>query len=151
VRNCFCSILTHWFRFFQIHFFLEAHKTFQQPIPKDFNSFLYTLGGKISVGTPNDKKLIEAHHTVTLTREKNQEGITVTTFDEPANFIFLAGKILDEPIVQHGPFVMNSKQQILEAFRDYQEGKNGFENAPGWRSEIGRKITDKMNQYDDDE
>jgi hypothetical protein len=39
-------------------------------------------------------------------------------------------------------FVMNTQAEIYQTFADYQEGKNGFERAPGWRSEIGRPLTD---------
>lgn len=38
-----------------------------------------------------------------------------------------------------GPFVMNSQHQIFEAFSDYSLGKNGFERAQGWESEIGKQ------------
>jgi redox-sensitive bicupin YhaK (pirin superfamily) len=37
--------------------------------------------------------------------------------------IIVAGKPLNEPIVQHGPFVMNSREEIMEAFNDFQAGK----------------------------
>ena len=37
-----------------------------------------------------------------------------------------------------GPFVMNTYEEISQAIMDYSEGKNGFERAPGWRSEIGK-------------
>ena len=43
------------------------------------------------------------------------------------------------PIVQHGPFVMNTKEEIAQTFRDYQEGKNGFEKAHEWRSREGNR------------
>jgi redox-sensitive bicupin YhaK (pirin superfamily) len=127
-----------------IHFHMDAHKTLHQPITPGWNSFLYSIDGKISVGTPNPKKLIDAHNTITLTNEAGQDGITVTTFDEPANFVFLAGEVIGEPIMQHGPFVLTSRDGIMSTFRDFQEGKNGFEKAPGWRSDIGRVITDHM-------
>lgn len=39
----------------------------------------------------------------------------------------IGGKPLDEPIEQYGPFVMNTKQEIYQAFEDYQGAKNGFE------------------------
>mgnify|MGYP001067436486 CR=1 FL=1 len=39
---------------------------------------------------------------------------------------------LGEPVVQYGPFVMTSQREIMQAFSDFQQGKNGFERAPGW-------------------
>ncbi len=37
-----------------------------------------------------------------------------------------------------GPFVMNTYEEISQAIEDYSQGRNGFERAPGWRSEIGK-------------
>lgn len=136
------------FQVHYIHFHLDAHTTLHQPIEKGWNSFLYTVEGKVSIGTPNPNKLIDGHHTVTLTNKEGEGGITVTTYDQPANFVFLAGEMLNEPIYQHGPFVMTSREEIMQTFKDYSEGKNGFENAPGWKSDIGRPITDHYNDDD---
>lgn len=51
--------------------------------------------------------------------------------------IIIAGEILDQEIVQYGPFVMDTQQGIQQALKDYQRGENGFERAKGWKSEIG--------------
>ena len=45
--------------------------------------------------------------------------------DEDAHVLVLAGEPIDEPIVQHGPFVMNTRDEIVEAFRDFEDGKFG--------------------------
>ena len=49
--------------------------------------------------------------------------------------------LLFQPIVQYGPFVMNTEAEIQQAMLDYQTGSNGFEHAKGWYSEIGLPIT----------
>lgn len=51
--------------------------------------------------------------------------------------MIIAGEPLDQEIVQHGPMVMTSRAEIIQAFTDYQRGENGFEGAAEWRSEIG--------------
>ena len=48
----------------------------------------------------------------------------------------LAGKPLNEPIAKQGPFVLNEREELAKAFEDYQNSKNGFENAAVWSSEI---------------
>ncbi|KAF9079957.1 hypothetical protein BGX23_002891, partial [Mortierella sp. AD031] len=58
------------------------------------------------------------------------------TKDEDAHFVLIAGEPLNEPIVQHGPFVMNTSEDIYDTFADYRDGKNGFERARNWRSTI---------------
>ena len=44
-----------------------------------------------------------------------------------------------EPVAQHGPFVMNTKEEVEKAMRDFQSGRNGFERAKTWVSEIRKK------------
>ena len=49
----------------------------------------------------------------------------------------IAGEPLDQPVVQYGPFVMTSREEIQKTIIDYQYGRNGFEKAHTWKSEIG--------------
>ncbi|KAF9082262.1 hypothetical protein BGX23_012645, partial [Mortierella sp. AD031] len=77
----------------------------------------------------------KAHHTLTFS-EDGAETIKIQTKDEDAHFVLIAGEPLNEPIVQHGPFVMNSSEEIFDTFVDYQNNKNGFERARNWRSTI---------------
>ena len=56
--------------------------------------------------------------------ENNAENIELAT-NNGCQFLLLAGKSINETIVQQGPFVMNTQSEILEAMRDYQMGKMG--------------------------
>jgi hypothetical protein len=58
------------------------------------------------------------------------------TSEKGAKFVLIGGFPLNEPIKQHGPFVMNNQEEIYQTFEDYQTGKNGFENAGVWHSKI---------------
>jgi len=118
-----------------LHFKMEAKSTLHQPIPKDWNAFVYTLGGTGNYGGTKS----EPHHTLAL--NQGGDGLTVTATDSPLDFVLIAGQPLKEPIVQHGPFVMNTQEEIYQAVKDFQNGKNGFEKAPGWYSQIGLSIT----------
>lgn len=123
---------------YYIHFIMEPNSTLHQPIPSTMNSFLYILSGTAEVGATNTH--CEAHHTITLTRDADSDGVTVRTTDKPCSFVLLAGEPLNEPVVQYGPFVMNTREEIMTAFRDYESGTNGFERRKAWHSEIGQRI-----------
>ncbi|KAI0561522.1 pirin [Gracilaria domingensis] len=91
--------------------------TFEEQIPEQYNAFIYVLEGKVTAG----KKDVEGEHGACMVFGPG-EGVQIKSDDE-ARFVVLAGQPLDEPIVQHGPFVMNTKEQIMQAFRDYSAGK----------------------------
>lgn len=110
-----------------------------QALPEGWTAFAYIITGKLQVGeesTPVDK-----HNTVVLSAEPGQNGVLLTRPEgttEETRFVLIAGEpLLDNTTVQHGPFVVNSRQEVIEAITDYQLGRNGFERAPQWKSKIG--------------
>jgi hypothetical protein len=50
--------------------------------------------------------------------------------------VLLAGEPIDEPVVQYGPFVLNSEAEVQRTFMDYRSYRNGFERARGWESDF---------------
>uniref|UniRef100_A0A3B3DHU7 Pirin n=1 Tax=Oryzias melastigma TaxID=30732 RepID=A0A3B3DHU7_ORYME len=81
---------------------------------------------------------VEPHHTVVFT-----DGDCVKLENkgsEDSHFVLIAGEPIKEPVVQHGPFVMTSKEEISQAMTDYRAGTNGFERALNWRSKIGSSL-----------
>jgi redox-sensitive bicupin YhaK (pirin superfamily) len=59
-----------------------------------------------------------------LTTDPAADGVVLRTA-EPSRVLLIAGAPLREPIVQYGPFVMNTRAEVLQAFEDYQRGKLG--------------------------
>ena len=59
---------------------------------------------------------------------------------EKAHLVLIAGMPINEPVVQYGPFVMNTEDQIRQAMSDYRNAKNGFENARTWKSKTGSRV-----------
>lgn len=91
---------------------LQSGMVFNQTLPDRYTAFVYVYDGSL--------KGLPAHALAVL-----GQGDSVQLFAEAdgARFILVAGKPIDEPIVQHGPFVMNTREEIERAFRDYQSGK----------------------------
>eukprot|EP00301_Raphidiophrys_heterophryoidea_P026984 c9423_g1_i4.p1 GENE.c9423_g1_i4~~c9423_g1_i4.p1 ORF type:complete len:230 (+),score=65.02 c9423_g1_i4:465-1154(+) len=114
-----------------LHFTMQPNSKLQQKIPSDWNAFVYILSGTATFGT-NDKQGA-AHTTMTFPAQQTAQGITVTASQSGVDFVMLSGQPLREPVVQHGPFVMNTQKEIEQTFDDYHEGKNGFERAHTWR------------------
>ncbi|MBT1701128.1 pirin family protein [Fulvivirgaceae bacterium PWU4] len=90
------------------------------PVPADFNAFLYLLDGQITL---DGYGIIDGLNAAVFARDG--EGISFTALQD-TRLLLMSGKPLDEEVVSHGPFVMNTQTQILEAMRDYQMGKMGI-------------------------
>ncbi len=86
--------------------------------PSGFNTGLLVLEGGLKV---NSEKI--SHGDFTLF--KNEEGEISLKGDKGSKVIVLSGEPIDEEIVAHGPFVMNTMEEILEANRDFYSGKFG--------------------------
>ncbi|GAA5907209.1 hypothetical protein JCM6882_008391 [Rhodosporidiobolus microsporus] len=122
----------------------KGEKAFQR-IPKGWNAFIYTLNGSTLVGpssSPAQRTTVEQYHTAVLSNQDGETGVELEALSDDSRFVVVAGEPLEQEIVQHGPFVMDSVQGIRQAFMDYQLERNGFEGAHSWKSEIGRKMTD---------
>ena len=100
-------------------------------IPDGFTCFIYTLKG---TGKVCGQKVGDS---TCVSFEQNGNSIEIEALDE-FEFVVLAGKPIGEPVVQHGPFVMNSNLEIQKTFNDYSNYENGFENARYWQSSIGQ-------------
>lgn len=108
-----------------------------QDVPKGFNSFLYIISGSVKIAG----KIYETHTNVFF-NPSNQtvEQIVVKPMKDGTRFLVIAGQILDQEIVQYGPFVEYTQERIWKAVKDYQTFSNGFERAMGWASSIGKRI-----------
>lgn len=98
---------------------LAVGKTFQTALPDTHNAFVYSYEGVVEIGKGAGAKQLAGQSAGVLSAG---DRVRVTAKDSPARFILLAGKPLNEPIVQHGPFVMNTREEIDQAIRDYQNG-----------------------------
>jgi redox-sensitive bicupin YhaK (pirin superfamily) len=88
------------------------------PITATFNTLVYVLEG----GLKSDNKIILTKDMAVYANDGDNIHLKATA---DTRFIVLSGEPLNEPVVQHGPFVMNNETQIMEAMRDSQMGKMG--------------------------
>ncbi|KAF8163258.1 RmlC-like cupin domain-containing protein [Crassisporium funariophilum] len=121
-----------WF----FHVTFSNKGTMFQDIPIGWTSFLYTLKGSLVIGS--DEAEIDAFNTVILSADANQTGVSLSGTKD-TEFVLVAGEPLDQTVFQYGPFVMTSKEEIQDTLVDYQRGRNGFERAHTWKSEIAHK------------
>ncbi len=96
---------------------LEKDKEFNFDLPSTHNSFIYLIEGEIKIGNESHDK-VNGSTLILLTKGEQLKikGIT------KAKFLLISGKPIGEPIARGGPFVMNTKQEILQAVEDYQSG-----------------------------
>ena len=96
---------------------LKKNKEFNFKLPSAHNSFVYLINGEIEIGNkPHDK--IEGATLIILANGEilNIKGIT------NSKFLLISGKPIGETIARGGPFVMNTKDEILNAIQDYNNG-----------------------------
>ena len=101
---------------------LPAGQTFSQALPQGHNAFLYTYRGEIAVGAGSNAAVLEAQRMGVLDNAAGADGVNVTATAD-ARFLLIAGKPLGEPIVQYGPFVMNTQEEIYQTLADFREGR----------------------------
>ena len=102
-----------------IYFDVELKKDneFNFQLPSNHNSFIYLIKGQIKVGEQTHDK-VQDSTLILLTKGKE---LRVSAL-EKAKFLLISGKPIGEPISRGGPFVMNTKSEILQAVQDYHNG-----------------------------
>jgi len=104
---------------------IEPGMTFSEPLPADYAAFLYVYEGTISVGSGPDAITVRTHELAVLDEGATVElaGETAGADGKSARAILVAGRPLREPVAKYGPFVMNTRDELQQAFIDFQSGK----------------------------
>jgi redox-sensitive bicupin YhaK (pirin superfamily) len=97
---------------------LPAGTRFMQALPPTANVFVYVFEGRLEIGGTH----VPAQRMAILGNAADADGVVLHA-TEPTRALLIAGQPLREPIAQHGPFVMNTHDEIIQAVRDYQAGK----------------------------
>ena len=98
---------------------LQAGNSVELSQPEGWTALLVVLAGTVLV---NGERVVREHQVATLSGEGAGVQIEANT---DAKLLLLAGEPIDEPVVGYGPFVMNSKQEIIQAIADFNSGQFG--------------------------
>jgi len=118
-----------------LDFEMNPESSLSQVVPAGWNAFVYILSGSAKFGPVGSQHAGEPHSTLVLSTDANSLDMQ-NDGPEKCHFVLIGGQPLNEPVVQQGPFVMNTQEEIKQAFDDYRKGKNGFEKAEGWHSSV---------------
>lgn len=97
---------------------LPAGSAHAEPLPPELAACLYVYRGEICVGS----RSVPIQRLAILDDSPSTDGVVLTA-KQPSRVLLIAGQPLHEPIIQHGPFVMNTQDEIRQAIRDYQSGR----------------------------
>ena len=101
-----------------LHVVQEKNKDFEIALPEGHNSFIYLLNGELKIGSLKHEK-IKNSTLILLSKGRNLNVKSV----KKSEFLLIAGKPIGETIARGGPFVMNTKEEIIQAVEDYKSGK----------------------------
>jgi len=97
---------------------IPAGAEFSTALPDTHNAFIYVYRGEVMI----DGKQVESRRMGILGNSPDADGVSLTSTGD-SRMILIAGKPLNEPIVQYGPFVMNTQQEIHRALNDFGSGR----------------------------
>ena len=99
---------------------LPAGSRFAQKLPAGHNAFVYVYRGEVSIAG----KTVPVQRMAILANEAQADGVVIEASVD-ARVLLVSGQPLKEPIVQYGPFVMNSQDEIYQALSDFRDGRLG--------------------------
>jgi redox-sensitive bicupin YhaK (pirin superfamily) len=111
-----------------LHWTVKPGGRIVQPVPAEYSAFAYVFSGEGLIG--RDEKAAVEHQMVIFVGDGDAVSIAApSTSSAPLEVLLIGGVPLREPVARYGPFVMNTKEEIIRAFEDYREGRMG-EIAP---------------------
>ena len=104
--------------------YLDVHMPqgarFEQALPAEHNAFIYVYRGEVQIAG----QAVPVQRMAILANTPKADGVVIEASAD-ARFILVSGKPLKEPIVQYGPFVMNTTEEIYQALADFRDGRLG--------------------------
>lgn len=101
---------------------MEENSEVVLPIEEDHQSLLYLLNGEVQI---NEEVALQKDNNQIVVFDNDGDGYKIVA-NQKSKLLFLSGTPHNEPVASWGPYVMNTQTELLEAMRDYQQGKMGF-------------------------
>jgi redox-sensitive bicupin YhaK (pirin superfamily) len=99
---------------------LDAGAAWETVLPEGHNAFAYVYEGDVRIGDGDDARPLGSRELGVL---GGGSRLALAAGGQGARLIVVAGRPLREPVARHGPFVMNTRQELMQAFVDFQEGR----------------------------
>lgn len=99
---------------------LPTNASVSVPVTAGHNAFVYVFEGKAHIGAGTDARALSRGDLGVLT---DGSALTIGTMEEGTSVIVVAGRPIGEPVVKYGPFVMNTREEIIAAVEDFNAGR----------------------------
>ena len=99
---------------------LDAHARWEYALPEGHNAFAYAFEGALTIGEGDSARPLASHELAVL---GGGERFVVTAGGAAVRLLLIAGRPLRENVARHGPFVMNTREELMQAFVDFQQGR----------------------------
>ncbi|MFC2157939.1 pirin family protein [Acidobacteriota bacterium] len=97
---------------------LPAHVEFKHSIPENHTAFIYTIEGEGNF-SPKTQSIVGKEHIVLFDQGRE---LIINSRDNPIQFLLISGKPINEPVAWYGPIVMNTEEELQQAFDEYRQG-----------------------------
>jgi len=99
---------------------LQAQVDFDEPVEAGHSAFIYVGGGDVRLAAEDGGEVVIGRDQLAVLGPGDAPQLRAG--DQPARFLLIAGKPLGESVWRGGPFVMNTREELTQAFADYQSG-----------------------------
>ncbi|MEZ5464262.1 MAG: pirin family protein [Lysobacteraceae bacterium] len=99
---------------------LDTEAVFEPAIPAGHSNFVYVYEGELAIGSEDHAQRVTAGHLAVLS---DGDSLRLQGIVDGSRAIVVAGRPLREPVARYGPFVMNTKQEIIQAVEDFNAGR----------------------------
>ncbi|MFZ7095400.1 pirin family protein [Luteimonas dalianensis] len=99
---------------------LQPDAAWEFELPPGHNAFAYAYEGAVQVGADDDARALDTSEIAVL---GGGDLLRLRAGGAGTRLILVAGRPLREPVARHGPFVMNTREELMQAFVDFQEGR----------------------------